>query len=65
MKEIVVEISPSGEIIIKTKGFRGKGCQEASKFLEKLGQVESDVKTSEYYENESLPIHQEVKNGGN
>lgn len=36
MKQIVVDISISGEIQIETKGFTGPACLEDSKFIKDL-----------------------------
>jgi hypothetical protein len=48
---IEVIVSPTGETKIETKGYAGSGCSQASKFLENaLGVVESDVRTSEFYQ---------------
>jgi hypothetical protein len=33
MKEIIVDISPEGEIKIETRGFKGKSCLKESQFL--------------------------------
>ncbi len=50
MKRIEIVISPDGQTRLETKGFAGRSCQEASRFLERaLGQSESDQRTSEFY----------------
>lgn len=42
---------PQGEVTLKTEGFAGKECQEASRFLEQaLGSVAEETLTGEYYE---------------
>ena len=49
--EIIVTISPSGEVHVKTHGLKGADCIEETKSLEKaLGPITSQTKTSEYYE---------------
>jgi hypothetical protein len=48
-KIIEVTISPTGETTVQTKGYAGTECLKASKFLEALGVVASDRKTTEYY----------------
>jgi len=36
MKEIVVDVSPDGEVKIETRGFKGKECLDESRFLKDL-----------------------------
>jgi hypothetical protein len=51
MKQIIVDISDSGEIRLETKGFTGKACLEESKFLKDLlGQELSQQLTPAYYQ---------------
>lgn len=51
---IEIVVSPSGETTVKTKGFAGADCLQASRFLEQaLGSVTDDQKTSEYYVSQS------------
>jgi hypothetical protein len=48
---IEVTVSPQGEVSIKTAGYSGTSCQEASRYLEQaLGAVTSDRKTPEFYQ---------------
>jgi hypothetical protein len=48
-EEIIVNIGPDGEIGIDAQGFKGKGCTEATEFLEKgLGRVSETTKKAEY-----------------
>ncbi len=50
-KELIIEISPDGEVKIKTEGFKGTECEEELKPIEKaVGKVKSRTKTSEYYQ---------------
>ncbi len=45
-----ITVSPQGETTIRTQGYEGASCQEASKFLERaLGVVTTDARTSEYF----------------
>jgi len=49
-KTIEVTVSPSGETTVKTQGFAGSDCLQASKFLEKsLGVTTDDRKSGEFY----------------
>ena len=51
MKQIIVEISPDGEITIETRGFKGKACLKESKFLKDvLGREISQQLTPAYYQ---------------
>jgi len=51
MKEITIEISPSGETKVSAKGFKGSSCRDATRELEKaLGNVSADNATGELYE---------------
>jgi len=36
MKEIVLDISETGEVFIETKGFKGKACLEETQFLKNV-----------------------------
>ena len=54
MEEIIVEIDDEGTVEVKTRGFHGKGCITASKWLEEqLGTTGEIKKTSEYYAEET------------
>lgn len=50
-KQIIVEVSETGEITIRAVGFKGSSCQQATAALERaLGKVTKDSKTPEYYQ---------------
>lgn len=50
MKQIIVEVSPAGELKIETRGFVGKACLEESQFLKDLlGQETAMHLTPAYY----------------
>ena len=50
-KRIKVSFNPDGQLTLKTIGFIGKECQEASRFLEKaLGSRIRQTLTSEFYQ---------------
>ena len=50
-EEIIVKIHPDGRVEIDAVGFSGKGCVEATKFLEEgLGRASSSRKKPEYNE---------------
>ncbi len=45
-----ITVSPQGETTIRTQGYEGASCREASKFLERaLGVVTADARTAEYF----------------
>jgi len=52
MKEIILKFSlQTGEVAIEAKGFQGRSCQDATKFLsDTLGKVSDFQKKSEWYE---------------
>jgi hypothetical protein len=53
-EEIIIEIDDEGKLEVKTKGFKGKGCLDASKWIEEhLGRRESIKKTADYYTEET------------
>jgi hypothetical protein len=54
MPRIIIDYGPSGEIEVKTEGFKGAKCREATKMIEAaLGATVSDEATSEMYETEN------------
>ncbi len=49
--EIELVFSPDGEVLLKTRGLKGKDCLAETEALERaLGLVTSREKTSEYYQ---------------
>jgi hypothetical protein len=51
MKEIILTVDMDGKSKIETKGFKGKACLKASKFLEDaLGKTTESIYKPEYYE---------------
>lgn len=50
-KTIEVIIGPTGAITIEAKEFKGRGCEEATRFLEEsLGSVKERKKKPEYHQ---------------
>lgn len=47
-EEIIINISPSGEMEITANGYKGKTCKDATEFLEKMGSVEDVTLKPEY-----------------
>lgn len=63
MKTIEIIVSPKGDTQLQTKGFQGRSCQDASRFLEQaLGAKVSDSLTAEYYQ--QAPAAQQIHQGG-
>ena len=57
---IEVVVSPKGETTVRTEGYAGADCLQASRFLEEaLGVKTADQKTAEYYQD--LPAQQQVE----
>ena len=57
MKQIIVEVSPDGEITIETRGFRGAACLKESRFLKDLlGKELSQQLTPAYYQEEKKKV---------
>lgn len=51
MKEIILTVDSDGRSSVETKGFKGKACLQASKFLEDaLGKTVKSELTPAYYE---------------
>lgn len=49
MKNITVTIGPNGEVKVEANGFKGKGCDAATKAIrEALGATASETKKAEY-----------------
>lgn len=58
-KRIQVIVSPRGETTIKTTGFQGPECREATKSLETaLGVPATEQLTAEYYQSAFIQKHQ-------
>ena len=55
MKTITIIVSPTGETSLKTKGFAGAECREASRFVEEaLGKRQSEQLTGEFHASQSV-----------
>ena len=51
MKEIIVEVTETGEITLETRGFKGASCLEEAKFLkEVLGEETKRSLTPAYFQ---------------
>ena len=48
---IEVTVGPTGETTVKTKGFSGPACRDASRFIEQaLGDKAAEKLTAEFYQ---------------
>ncbi len=62
MKTIEITVDPAGNTRVETKGFTGPSCRDASRLLERaLGVVESDVATTEMYEQQPAQEQQQAR----
>jgi len=66
MKKIEILFGPDGEIEIEAFGYNGKGCKDATKFLEDALGNEKDVKQkSEWFLVNAQAIQKEKRYGYN
>ena len=50
MSTITIRVSPTGQTVIETTGYKGKACQDATRQLEAaLGKLESESKKPEFF----------------
>ena len=51
MKTIEITVTPEGSASVETRGYSGRSCQDASRFIESaLGHQTGEQLTSAYYE---------------
>jgi len=62
-KTVTITIKPTGEKIIKTSGYVGEECLNASKLFENSGVVVNDEPTDEMYLAEEVQT-EEITNDG-
>jgi hypothetical protein len=54
MKKIIVKVTKQGKVSVRTEGFTGSSCMEASKRIEDLlGKATKVDQTAEYYQNDA------------
>jgi hypothetical protein len=59
---IEIIVSPEGQSTVQTRGFSGRSCQEASRFIEQaLGTRTGEQLTTEFYQQE--PARQIAQEG--
>jgi len=50
LEKIILNIDQAGNVTVETKGVKGKGCLDVSKFIEEaLGNTTEIKRTGEYY----------------
>ncbi len=60
-KTIEVTVSPTGDVFIEAVGFKGTGCEAATKYLEEaLGVKTKRVKKPEYLQSNTVTAQQKV-----
>ena len=61
-KSIEIIVSRDGHTTVKTKGFQGPSCQEASRFLEEaIGDRAQEKLTSEFYHADPIQQRQQQR----
>lgn len=54
-REFSITIGADGSVQVDVKGYKGKSCSEAVKLFQQIvGEIQSEQKTSEFYEPEEL-----------
>ena len=55
MKTIEITVSPEGAVTVRTKGFTGPACRDASRFVEQaLGTRTAEALTAEFHQREEV-----------
>jgi len=66
MKKIEILFGPNGEMEVEAVGYKGKGCKDATKFLEEALGTEKDTKQkSEWFVMNAQAIQREKSYGYN
>ncbi len=51
LERLIITVSPTGDVSIEAQGYKGKSCEDATKFLETaLGQRTDQTKKPEYHQ---------------
>ena len=60
-EELEIEISPSGQVTMRTKGIKGAVCMDYADLLAQIvGREEHREKTAEFYESETVEVKRQV-----
>lgn len=63
MKKIIVKVTKKGQVSVRTEGFSGSGCMEASKRIEDLlGKATKVEQTAEYYQEDACVMEDVCQN---
>ena len=55
MKTIEIIVTRDGKTTVRTAGFSGSSCREASRFIEQaIGKTQSERPTTEFYQAEAV-----------
>ncbi|GHT41314.1 hypothetical protein FACS189443_2920 [Planctomycetales bacterium] len=57
-KKVRITVDKDAAMTVKTEGYEGVSCKDASKILEALGRVTSDTPTSDLYEHEQIWVRE-------
>lgn len=64
-RRILVRITPTGEISVEAEGFRGKGCEAATKAIEDaLGTPGNRTRKPDFWRQENSRKNQQKLGGG-
>jgi Protein of unknown function (DUF2997) len=64
-RKIHVRITPAGEITVEAEGYKGNGCEAATKAIEKaLGKPSNRTRKHEYWWNDNSRNNQQKLGGG-
>jgi hypothetical protein len=65
-RRIHVKISPTGEITVEAEGFKGKGCEAATKAIEDaLGKPRERIRKPDFWrQSQRHQAHQQLGEGG-
>jgi len=55
LKTIEITVSPEGAVTVRTKGFTGPACRDASRFLEQaLGTRTAEALTADFHQRQGV-----------
>lgn len=60
MQEVTITVKKNSKVVIEVKGVQGQSCTALTREYEQRlgGDVESDIKTNEFYQQETARIRQ-------
>lgn len=63
-QRIVIKVAPNGETEVRTEGFTGSSCQQASQFIERaLGSKQTEQLTQDYFKASTEAGNQQLNQG--